>query len=71
MKFTINRTSGWEHEKPCDEAISYTVLDTKDNSTKKCWAIEINTLEELIALYHKYGASIIVENIFDDKITQH
>lgn len=102
MKFTIRRTSGWEDEKPCEEATPCEVtrvdirsLKTpeefdnrlglregkwlengtnhrkidghiaRDMGTVKCWAIELNSLEELIALYYKYGELVIATNMWD------
>ena len=39
----------------------------RDNGTKKCWAIELNSLEYLIALYRKYGALVIETNMWIEK----
>ncbi len=37
----------------------------RDLGTTKCWAIEINSLEDLMALYHKYGELVIATNTRD------
>lgn len=37
----------------------------RDTGTIKCWAIEVNSLEDLLALYHKYGELIIGTNLYD------
>lgn len=37
----------------------------RDIGTKDCWAIELNSLEDLMALYHKYGKLIIEANWYD------
>ncbi len=67
MKFTIKRTGIWGNDKPCDEATPYEVKNNviKNGETEKCWAIEINSLEDLIALYRKYGELVIQTNMWD------
>lgn len=37
----------------------------RDIGTEKCWAIEINSLEDLMALCHKYGDLVIETNMWD------
>lgn len=37
----------------------------RDVGTERCWAIEVNSLEDLIALYHKYGSLVIETNMWD------
>lgn len=57
MRFYVTRTSLHSDQKPCDEAFSTIV----DNS--KRWMIEVDSLSELIDLKTKYGDLIIQENI--------
>lgn len=58
MRFKILRTSN-AYEKPCEEAL---LVDASNNPP--LWSIEINTLEELLALQKKYD-DLIVRNIFN------
>jgi len=37
----------------------------RDNGTMECWAIEINSLEDLLSLYRKYGELVIQTNMWD------
>lgn len=57
MKFRIKRTSDWfSEESPCAGA----ELISEDDDGQKLWAIEINTLEELMALRDKIGEDLIL-----------
>ena len=64
MKFEITRASHWSKTKPCKEAV-------KEDGK---WMIEINSLEELMALIEKYDEFIIYSSeppsimIYDDYI---
>lgn len=53
MKFIIHRTSKPWHEQPCEEA--------EYNEVDRCWTIELDSLNELVGLCHKYG-KLIVDN---------
>lgn len=61
MKFYISSTSGYYDEKtPCDGAV---LLNPKRGEFETPeYGIEINTLEELIALKNKVGHPIIIED---------
>ena len=57
MKFMIERTSCYCGSEPPCEGASFFSHDDKWNETK--WSIEINSLEELIALAEKEGEVIV------------
>jgi hypothetical protein len=61
MKFIVSRTSIWgDDEKPCKEAKQEKL--TWCGETENCWVVEINTLEDLIKFYKKYGDLILEES---------
>lgn len=54
MKFLINRASSYSFsDKPCNEAFKV---------GEDFWGIEINSIDDLIALKDKYGGRVIVED---------
>lgn len=60
MKFSVERTSDFFHEKcPCENANKSTdsILDDVP-----LWTIEINSLTELIDFIDKYGQVILAHN---------
>lgn len=69
MRFQITRTSaGYYHEeKPCEGAFVYkrerdSNLDDQDRLS---WALEVNTLGELLQLIEKVGDSVIISRACD------
>lgn len=66
MKFIITRTSTkYENEKPIPEAIEYTKIQDEFDE-QIIYAIEINSIEELLELQEKYGELIILNSSFVD-----
>ena len=63
VKFRIRRVSGnyYKSEKPCEGAYLDEVVKDENDSEydKNCWAIDIDTLEDLIKLAEKEGQLII------------
>lgn len=62
MKFVVSSTSGGYREQSCEEAKRDCIeRENKiyNQSTIDVWSVEINTLEELIKFYEKYGDIII------------
>lgn len=57
MKFVITRTSCYNDEQPCEDAKWNGEIDEWGS---KIWTIEINSVEELLALKGKVGCPIIV-----------
>lgn len=58
MKFRIRRTSSYcANEQPCEGAEL-----VKEDDEKKIWHIEINSLEELLALSDREREQLIVWN---------
>jgi hypothetical protein len=64
MKFLIRRASRWMNEDVLVDEAKRDVINY-DGGTKNAYSIEIDTLEELIDFYNKYGNIVIRENIFD------
>ncbi len=62
MKFEAKRTSVWIG-RPMEEAVN--TSGKPDGDWDAVWEVEINSLEELMALIKKYDEPIIV---FDDRI---
>lgn len=70
MKFIISRTSDYrDHSSPCAEAKEDQVarIETRDlychdREMVNVWTIEIDSIEELIALSRKYGKIIITDH---------
>jgi len=63
MRFQITRTSAgyYRKEKPCDGAFVYKrERDTLDDEDRLSWAIEVNSLEELLQIIEKNGEPIII-----------
>ena len=66
MKYVIFRTSNYtrcSEEPPCDSAVLSTFI--LHGECKKCWRIELNTLEDLIELCKTCDEELIV-SIGDD-----
>lgn len=71
MIFKINRVSDWRgEEKPCEKAKLVKPYNPQDPLGQGEWEIEINTLEELIALSDETNHALIVTDkeieIYDD-----
>ncbi len=64
MEFLIIRTSssGFDPQKPCEGAKKKELRYPSSKKVIERWAIEINTLEELLELIDKEGTSIIFES---------
>lgn len=60
MKFGIERASSYF---PCDEAVEHKYINI-DDKEDFFYTIEINTLEELMKLYKKYG-KLIIREVYD------
>lgn len=66
MKFRIKRTSDWfSEESPCDGAY---MIKLSEDGEQKFWAIEINTIEELISLRDKIGDDLILGWTYEDEL---
>ncbi len=57
MRFLVSRTSRGYKDKPCDDAF-YVGRQLGDATPE--WAVEINSLQELIDFYKKHGHEIII-----------
>lgn len=71
MKFKISRVSDWGgKEKPCEKAKLVKPYNPQEPFEQGEWEIEINTLEELIALSDETNHALIVTDkeieIYDD-----
>lgn len=53
MKFLVSRTTLGYDKKPCDEAVFVGNQSEKCNTPK--WAIELNSIQELVDFFNKYG----------------
>ena len=67
-KFIICRASEWEQKNsPCDGAVL-----VKENESWNEWEIEINSLDELLALMDRVGDNLIIGRnnitIYDDYV---
>lgn len=64
MEFLITRTSssGFNPQKPCKGAKKKELGSLLSRRLVERWAIEINTLEELLQLIDKEGTSIIFKS---------
>lgn len=62
MKFRITRTSNWSGERAPYEGTYLDKIEYKGTSYEhKYWAIDISSLEELIALRDKVGEALVIE----------
>ncbi len=53
-----------------DTGINHRIIDgciARDIGTRKCWSVDINSLEDLIAFKRKYGDLVIETNLWDGK----
>lgn len=71
MKFKISRASDWNRVKaPVEEAVCINPTETR--KYRKHWEIEINTLEELIALSDREDTQLIIDKenitVYDDYV---
>lgn len=64
MKFFVGRASKRFDEDVLVDEAKPDVLNY-DNNTLNVYSIEINSLEELMDFYNKYGKLVIRKNIFD------
>lgn len=64
MKFIVKRASKWKNEDVLVDEAKCDVVDY-NGRTINVYSIEINTLEELINFYNKYGNIVIREGISD------
>ena len=67
MKFRIKRTSSfYATEKPCERAYGGNPL--KENSEKKVWYIDINSIEELVAFRLELQEPIIIGDVWEEEL---
>ena len=75
MKFEVDTALGLEHKNkdnaPCKNATIEEIKHFPDGAIRYIkWAIEINTLEELLELIDEVGSSLVVQEgfitIYDD-----
>lgn len=68
MRFKITRTSaGYYHEKkPCEGAFVYKrERESLDDQDKLSWALEVNSLDELLQFIEKVSDSVIISRACD------
>ena len=67
MKFRITRTSDWSNEKsPCEGAYLDKIEYEGTSYEYRHWAIDISSLEELIALRDKVEEALVLEKEDDE-----
>jgi len=68
MKFRIKRTSNFDgEEKPCEKAYGGEHLGGRANDVR-VWYIDINTLDELIALRDEVENELIVGTAYEKEL---
>lgn len=63
MTFIVDRVSSWGAGRPCEESKQMMLFDCISKKEKKFWAIEVNSLEELMDFKNKYGDIILQDSI--------
>lgn len=64
----FDKEVGFRVGKWYDKGTNHRIIDghiARDISTIKCWAIEINSLEDLLALHRKYGQLVIQTSMWN------
>lgn len=68
MKFRIKRTSNWDgEEKPCENAYGGEHLGGRADDVR-VWYIDINTLDELIALRNEVENELIIDTTWEKEL---
>ena len=68
MKFRIKRTSNWDgEEKPCEKAYGGEHLGGRADDVR-VWYIDINTLDELIALRNEVENELIIGTTWEKEL---
>ena len=68
MRFKISRTSSdyYRQEKPCDGAFVYKrERERLDDRDRLSWALEVNSLDELLQFIEKVCDSVIISRACD------
>lgn len=68
MRFQITRTSSsyYRQEKPCDCAFVYKrERGSLDDQDRLSWALEVNSLDELLQFVEKIGECVIISGACD------
>jgi len=68
MKFEVSRTSIVNEDlKPCDEAKKEYFICKRSGSDRlhSLWVVEINSIDDLVDFYEKYGQIIISKSFYE------